>query len=349
MNLLKELSEGFGAPGFEDEVRAVVLREVKKLVDEVKVDALGNVIALKRATVKNKTSAKKLMFAGHMDEIGFVVSHVNKGGFLRISPLGGFDPKTLIAKRVMVHGKKKKFVGMIGTKPIHVMSMEERSKMPQLTEVFVDVGLKATEVKKHIEIGDWVTLHQNFLEIGDLISGKSLDNRIAVWTLIQLLRDLQKKPHAVDVYAVFTTQEEVGLRGAVTSAYGVNPDVGIAIDVTVACDIPGCSEEQYITKLGEGVAVEICNGSTINNHKLVSFVRQVADKNKIKYQLEVSAGGTDSGGMWRAREGVPVATISLPTRNIHTVVETAHKRDLQGLVKLLTHFVQEAHKGEFGY
>ncbi|MBI2138593.1 M42 family peptidase, partial [Candidatus Woesearchaeota archaeon] len=136
MQLLKELSESYGAPGFEDEVRAVVLREVKKLADSVKVDPLGNVIVLKKATLKGKQPAKKVMLAGHMDEIGFVVSHVNKDGFLRLTPLGGFDPKTLIAKRVMVHGKKKKFLGMIGTKPIHVMNAEDRAKMPQMTEIF---------------------------------------------------------------------------------------------------------------------------------------------------------------------------------------------------------------------
>ncbi len=349
MKLLKELSEAFGAPGFEDEIRTIVKRELKGLVDSIKVDKLGNVIALKKANVQTK-KASKVMLAGHMDEIGFVVNHIDKQGFLRIAPLGGFDPKTLIAKRVMVHGRKKKFVGVIGTKPIHIMTLEDRQKMPVLKDLFVDTGLSAKQVHNQLEVGDPVTLHQECIEFGEHVSGKSLDNRVAVWTLLQTLKQLKNKKHSADIYAVFTTQEEVGLRGAITSAYGINPDVGIAVDVTLACDIPGVAEEEHVSKLGGGAALQICNHSVISNPKLVRFMRQVADKKKIKYQLELlTGGGTDAGGIQKVRDGVPVMTVSIPTRNVHTVVETVNKKDLQRAVDLLAAFLQEVHKGDFSY
>ncbi|OGQ47822.1 MAG: endoglucanase [Deltaproteobacteria bacterium RIFCSPLOWO2_02_FULL_46_8] len=349
MELLKELTEAFGAPGFEDEIRNIVLRELKGLVDEVSIDKLGSVIAVKNGAGKSKKRLK-VMLAGHMDEIGFVVKHIDDKGFVRLNPLGGFDPKTLIAKRVMIQGIRKKFVGVIGTKPVHLMSAEEKTKMPTLKDLFVDMGLTAGEAKKSIAIGAPVTLVQQFMEFGDLVSCKSLDNRIAVWTLIKTLQKLKGKPSSVDVYAVFTAQEEVGIRGAITSAYHVEPDVGVAVDITIACDMPDISDAEHVTQLGAGTAIKICDASAISNPKLVSFLKKLAEKKKIRYQMEIlPQGGTDAGGMQRTRGGVPVVTLSVPTRYAHTVVEAAHKKDLQATVDLLTAFLQEADKGDFGY
>ncbi|PIR25809.1 MAG: endoglucanase [Deltaproteobacteria bacterium CG_4_10_14_0_2_um_filter_43_8] len=350
MHLLKELTEAFGAPGFEDDIRKIVLRELKGLVDEIKIDKMGSVIALKKASIKGKKPALKVMLAGHMDEIGFVVRFIDAQGFLRLSPLGGFDPKTLIAKRVMVHGRFGSHLGLVGTKPAHVLSDEEKKKVPDLSELFVDLGLSVAKVKKDIEIGDPVTLVQEFAEIGDLVTAKSLDNRVAVWTLLKTLQNLKSKKCGADIYAVFTTQEEVGLRGAIASAFHVDPDVGIAVDVTLACDIPGVKEENFISKLGDGPALQITNAAAISNPKLVRFMRSVADKKKIKYQLELlTRGGTDAGGIQRAGSGAAVMTMSIPTRYVHTVVEAAHKKDLQAGVSLLSAALQEIHTSTFTY
>ncbi|MDO8527882.1 MAG: M42 family metallopeptidase [Deltaproteobacteria bacterium] len=351
MKLLKELTEAFGPPGFEDEIRTVVLRELKGLADDVQIDKMGSVIALKKATAGSKKKPLKIMLAGHMDEIGFVVKHIDSNGFLRLNPLGGFDPKTLIAKRVMVKAKNgKKMHGVIGTKPIHIMSNEEKTKMPQLKDLFVDLGLPGNEVKKNIEIGAPVTLSQEFVEYGNFVSCKSLDNRIAVWTLVRALQKINGKKLNSDVYAVFTTQEEVGIRGATASAYGIDPDVGVAIDITIACDMPDISDHEHVTKLGSGTAIKICDGYTISNPKMVSFLKKLAEKKKIKYQYEIlPQGGTDAGGIQKAKAGVPVVTLSLPTRYVHSVVESADKKDLQATVDLLAAFLLEAHEGDFSY
>jgi endoglucanase len=350
MKLLKKLSEASGPPGFEDEIRDIVLKEIKGLVDEVQVDKLGNVIAIKRANVQKKGSGAplKVMLAGHMDEIGFIVRHVDDQGFIRLNPLGGFDPKTLIAKRILIKTEKKELVGVIGTKPIHIMTDEEKKKMPKIDNLFVDVGLPADEVKKLVDIGDPVTLKQEFITFGNNVSCKSLDNRIAVWTLIRTLEELKKKKHHVDVYAVFTTQEEVGVRGAAVSAFGVEPDIGIAVDVTLACDMPDVSAKEHITKLGEGTAIKVADGGTICHPKIVRFMRDLAKKKKINHQLEIlPRGGTDARGIQQSRAGAYVGALSIPTRYIHTAVETANQDDMHATVKLLTLFLTEAHKGDF--
>jgi len=357
MELLKELTEACGAPGFEDEIRQIVLRELDGLVDEVKVDKLGNVIAVKRAVTAQTRArqdidgaALRVMVAGHMDEIGFLVKHIDEKGFLRLNPLGGFDPKTLIAKRVLVRARRQDYLGVIGSKPIHIMTEKERTQMPEIDNLFVDLGLAAATVKRHIEIGDPVTLKQDFLEFGNSVCGKSMDNRIAVWVMLRTLKAIKRRRNRVDLFAAFTTQEEVGLRGAITSAFGIDPDIGVALDVTIACDMPGVPANQHVTKLGEGTAIKICDSSAISNPKLVRHMKNLAERKKIRYQMEIlPRGGTDAGGMQRTRAGVPVVTLSVPTRYVHSVVETVNKRDLKATVDLMTAFVMDAHNGNFSY
>ena len=346
MKLLKELCEAYGAPGFEDEIRTIFRREMEGLCDRIETDGIGNVIAIKEGKGSNP---KKVMLAGHMDEIGFVVKHIDKDGFLKLSPLGGFDPKTLIAKRVMVktsHAGPR--VGMIGSKPIHIMSPEDRKKMPTVPELFVDVGWTGDEAKKNIEIGDPVTLHQEFMQEGDRCSGKSLDNRVSIYTLIETMRRL--KDPEVTVYAVATSQEEIGLRGAMTAAHRIEPDLGVAIDVTLACDVPGAKGEEMITALGEGVGIKVHDSSLICHPKLVSEMRNIAREKEIPFQMEVlTAGGTDAGGIQRAGSAVPAITLSVPCRYVHTVVETVSAQDLEGTVALLTAFLQKAHDVDVSY
>lgn len=344
MKLLKELCETPGVPGCEDAIRKIVQRELGKICNTVKTDMLGNVIGCKkgRGPAKNR---RRVMISAHMDEIGFIVKHIDDNGFLRVDTVGGINPKTIIAQRVWVMGKKK-LRGIIGSKPIHIMKDEERKKPATIEEVFIDTGLPGKTVKKSVELGDPVVLEQSYVEIGDSVCCKALDDRVGVYVMIEAVKKV-KSPH-VDIYAVGSVQEEVGLRGAVTSAFAVDPHVGIALDVTLACDVPGAAKHQQITALGEGTAIKLKDSSSLSNPKLVKMLRAIAKKKKIKHQLEIlPRGGTDAGAIQRTRGGVAVCTISVPTRYVHSVVEMAHKEDIQASIDLLAEFLKVAHEGSF--
>ncbi|MGI6366567.1 MAG: M42 family metallopeptidase [Bacillota bacterium] len=343
MELLKRLSETPGISGREERIRAVVKKELEGLADEVRVDVLGNVIALK----KGKTGNKKIMICGHMDEIGFVVSHIDEKGFLRFNPVGGFDPRTLVAQRVVVHGRED-LVGVLmpGLKPVHIMTPEEAKAPLKVTDFYVDLGRTKEEVEKLVRIGDPITLQREFVEVGANVSGKAMDDRVGVWVMLKALRQVQD--HEADIYAVATVQEEVGLRGAVTGAYGIRPDIGVALDVTLAVDGPGSTPQFQVTALGQGAAIKVMDSASISNYKLVDFMRELAEKHEIKYQMEIlPRGGTDAGAMERSRSGCPVITLSVPTRYVHSNVETVNKEDLANTAKLLARFLETAHTGDF--
>ncbi|TET36966.1 MAG: M42 family peptidase [Planctomycetota bacterium] len=342
MKLLKKLSEACGIPGREDAIRKIVSSELKGKVTSMKTDPMGNIIAFKRGS--GKGTRKRVMLAGHMDEIGFVVQSIDDKGFIRIHPLGGFDPKTLITKRVMVHGTKS-IVGVIGSKPPHIMKPEERGKVPEISQLFVDVGLPGKKVRKTVSVGDQVTLDVAFSPVGDYVTGKAMDDRIGVYIMIEVMKKL--RGHKVDVYGVGTVQEEVGIRGAMTSTFDVAPDIGIALDVTLACDIPGANSDP-ITKLGEGCAIKILDSASISNPKLVKKFVQIAKKNKIKHQMEIlPRGGTDAGAMQRGHGAAAAITISIPCRYVHSVVEMISMKDVQAAVNLIVKFIQTAHEGSY--
>lgn len=332
VSLLKEICELPGVPGHEQKIRELVKRELKSVVDHISVDNMGNLIALK----KGKSSAKKVMAAAHMDEIGFIVHHIDDNGFLRFHPLGGFDPKTLTAQRVVVHGKKP-VIGVMGTKPIHLMTPEERGKPLQLTDYFIDLGMKKKEVEKIVEVGNTVTRDRELIEMGDCVNCKSIDNRVAVFILIETLRELKGKNIPFDFYGAFTVQEEVGIRGAQVAAHHIDPYFSFCIDTTIAFDTPGAKPEESVTKLGEGVAIKIMDSSAICDYRMVRYMKEQADKAKIKWQSELlPAGGTDTAGMQRmATYGTIAGAVSIPTRHIHSVIEMAHKGDIKGNVDLL--------------
>lgn len=343
MELLKQLVETPGIPGREERIRALIKQEMEKLTDEVRVDALGNVIGLKRG----KGSGKKVMLAAHMDEIGFLVSHIEDKGFLRLSPAGGFDPRTLVAQRVMVHGRTDlPGVLMPGVKPIHLQGPEDGKAPLKVSDFFVDLGLDKEEVERQVRVGDYVTIHREYAEIGNLISAKAMDDRAGVWVMLEALSQVGE--HELDIYAVATVQEEVGLRGATTGAYGIQPDLGVALDVTLALDVPGGVKSSQISALGDGPAIKIMDSASISNYKLVDFMRDVAEKNDIKYQMEIlPRGGTDAGAIERAHSGCPVITLSVPTRYVHSNVETISKSDIQATAQLLAKFLEAAHTGDF--
>ena len=340
MELLKRLSEAYGVPGREEEIRAIVREALAGVVDSVEVDRLGNLIAHKAG------EGPKVAVAAHMDEIGFMVSYVDQeSGFLRIEPLGGFDPRTLIAKRVVVHAKGGPLLGALGVKPVHILPEEERKKIPQVKDLFVDLGLPGEKVKELVSVGDMVTLHQEFVEMGEFVSGKSLDDRVGVYVGIEALRKLGE--HRADVYFVGTVQEEVGLRGARTSAFAIAPEIGVALDVTIACDIPEAKPQERVTQAGKGVAIKLKDSASISHPGLVRFLVRLAEEKGIPYQLEIlPRGGTDAGALQLAREGAAVVTLSIPTRYVHSVVEAAHKRDIEAAIELLTAFLARCHEAD---
>lgn len=332
--LLKALVESHAVSGREEGVRGLIRKELTAVGCKLSGDAMGNVIGFRKGKGK-----AKVMLAGHMDEIGFVVTHVDKEGFVRFQPCGGFDPRTLMSQRVYVHTNRGALLGVMGAKPIHVLTEDEIKKSLKVTDYFVDLGLPGKEVGRRVEIGDPITMARGMEEMGNCITAKSLDNRIGVWLMIEALRKL--KSHDVDIYAVATTQEEVGIRGALAAARDVHPDVGIALDVTIACDTPGADAKDHVTNLGEGTAIKIMDGASISNPKLVQELRALARKRKIKFQMEIlPRGGTDAGAMRQVTGHCAVGAISVPLRYVHSTVETVHKDDLKASVDLLTAYLQ---------
>lgn len=337
IDLLKRVCEAPGAPGFEQRIREVVLEEIKDLVDEVELDNLGNVYAIKRGK-----SDKRVMVGAHMDEIGFIVTHIDDKGFIRFHTLGGFDPKTLTAQRVIIHGKED-VMGVMASKPIHVMSPEERSKVAKITDYFIDTGLPKEEVEKLIKVGDPITRERGLIEMGDCVNCKSLDNRLAVFILIETLKYLKDKEIPYDFYGVFTVQEEVGIRGANVAAMRINPDFGFGLDTTIAYDLPGAQAHEKITSLGEGTAIKIMDSSTICDYRMVEYMKKTANTHGIQWQPEIlTGGGTDTAGIQRMTEGGSIAgAVSIPTRHLHQVIEMAHKKDITNSIELLSKCVQE--------
>lgn len=335
ISLLKEICETPGAPGYEQEIRKLVLQETKGLGDTISVDNMGNVTVFKQG----KTN-KKVMIAAHMDEIGFMVTHIDENGFIRFTTLGGFDPKTLTAQRVIIHGKKN-IMGVMGSKPIHLMSPEEREKPPKISDFFIDTGMKAAEVKDNVIIGNTITRERQLIEMGDCVNCKSLDNRISVYILIEVLKRLTHVPY--DVYAVFTVQEEVGIRGAQVATLEINPDFGFGLDTTIAYDVPGSKEHEQVTKLGNGAGIKIMDSSVICDPRMVKYMKYVAEKHAISWQAEIlTGGGTDTSGIQRMTAGGAIAgAVSIPTRHIHQVIEMVHKQDVEDSINLLKHCIEE--------
>lgn len=345
LELLEKICQAPGAPGYEQKIRALVLEEIKPLVDEIETDNMGNIYAIKRGKAN-----KKVMIGAHMDEIGFIVTHIDDNGFIRFHPLGGFDPKTLTAQRVLIHGKED-VLGVMAAKPIHVMTPEERKKNPKTTDFFIDTGRSKEEVEQLIKVGDPITRERSFVEMGDCVNSKSLDNRLAVFILIETLKNLKGKEVPYDIYGVFTVQEEVGIRGANVAALNIKPDFGFGLDTTIAYDLPGAAPHEKVTSLGEGTAIKIMDASTIADYRMVEYMKKTADINKIKWQPEIlTAGGTDTAGIQRMTEGGSIAgAISIPTRHLHQVIEMANKEDIQNSIDLLMACVSEIDEFDWGF
>lgn len=335
--LLKRIVQAPGAPGFEQPVRQLIIDEVGKHVDDYSVDGIGNLI------VRIKGDGPRVMASAHMDEISLISTQVDENGFVRFSTLGGFDPITLTTQRVLVHGKED-LVGVIGSKPIHVQTDEEKKQPPKLSNLFIDVGLPADKVRELVPDGTPITRQRELIKMGDCITGKSLDNRISVFILIEAIK--QASSSRADFYGVFSVQEEVGIRGARVAANGIQPGVGIALDTTLANDLPSIGKHEYCTRLGEGPAVKVMDKSVISSPDLVRFLSTLAERHGINYQREVlTAGGTDTSGMqYLMGLGTKVCCISTPTRYIHSTVETVSQQDVEGAIEWTRHMIEEIHQ-----
>ena len=321
--LLKQLTETFGPSGYEENVRQLVHAEVKPLADEISVDVLGNLIVHKRPRNQTKDT-KKIMIAAHMDEIGLIVSHVDEDGFVRFSSIGGVFGKYILGGRVRFLNGAQGVIGYDRFDKVH--------EMPALDKIHIDVGASSRK-DCPVRVGDVAAFDRPFIEMGNRLVAKSMDDRVGVLVAIEALRVLKSTIH--DVYFVFTTQEEVGVRGARTSAYGIDPDVGIAIDVTSSADTPNAMKMEMA--LGKGPCIKIQDGGMISDPRVVQWMIRAAEKNKIPYQREVLLfGGTDAQAIQVARAGVPSGCISIPTRYVHSPSEMVDYSDVQNSVKLLT-------------
>jgi len=332
--LLRKLSNAHGVSGSEGSVFSVIKKELKGHVDEIREDPMGNLIAIKKG---NKF---KVMLAAHMDEIGLMVKYIDDRGFIRFVTLGGWYGPTLYSQRVIFHTVKGPLYGVIGGKPPHMMDEDERKKGVKIEDMFIDVGAsKREEVEKlGIEIGTPITIDREFTELaGERVTGKAFDNRAGVAMLIKTLKEV-KSP--LTIYAVFTVQEEVGLKGARTSAYALDPDCAIATDVTIPGDHPGIEMKDAPCEMGKGPVITIVDSSgrgLIASRKMVNWLRAAAEANQVNVQLEVGSGGTtDATAIHLTKGGIPSTTVSIPSRYIHSPCEVLDLHDIEEGVVLLT-------------
>lgn len=335
---LEVLANACGVTGREEQIAGLMKKFLKPYMDEVREDKLGNVIGIK----KGKRTAPKVMLAAHMDEIGLLVKTITKEGFLYFAKVGGIDDRILLAQKVIVHTEKGPLHGIIGSRPPHIQKPEERQKVISYDELFIDVGVKSQEQahKMGIGIGDAVTFDVRFARIGkSVVIGKALDDRVGCALMIEAMKQL--KSTECSVYAVGTVQEEATSRGAATSAFGICPDVGFALDVTVAGDTPGVKETEAPIGMGKGPALTVADAGMIVPQKILQLLVDTAEHNKIPYQLETFMGGsTDAARILLTREGVPSGAICVPTRYIHSATSMLDLVDVDNTVRLIVATVQ---------
>ena len=341
--LLKRLIETPGVPGREEQQRVIAREELGALTDEVRTDLMGSVIGTKKGS-----DEVRIMVAAHTDEIGFLVKHIDDKGFLRLQTLGGHDPANMVSQRVVVTtagGEALKGVLQPQRKPPHIATADDK-KPPKADEFFVDLGMGADEVKGKVRVGDYAVMDRTFEKVGTNYIGKAMDDRIGVFVMYEALRALGD--HEATVYAAATSQEEVGLRGAAASGSALRPTVVVALDVTLAMDIPGGGNENEISTLGKGVALKIMDGYSISHPKLVEHFRSIAERENIPHQMEILPfGGTDAGGVQRLHGGIPAITLSIPCRYVHTPNEMVNAEDVQAAITLLARYLEEAHTGDY--
>ena len=323
MELLKKLCEAFGPSGCETEISEVIKKEMEGFADEIYSDNMGNIICHKKGT------GKKIMYAAHMDEIGLMVTYIEKNGYLRCTGIGYLPPHFSINRFVKFEN---------GTVGVVAYEKEHESSMKQ-DKVFIDIGVESKEeAEKLVSVGDTCAIMSHFVKMGDKISSKTLDNRASCYALIRAAKEMKTDN---DIYYVFTTQEEVGLRGAGPAAYKIEPDYAICIDVTMTGDTPECDKNSLA--LGKGTAIKVMDHSVITGIEVRNKLISLAKEKEIPYQLEViTGGGTDAGAIHTAKGGIKTGAVSIPMRYIHTATETSSIKDIENTVKLIKAFGEEA-------
>ncbi len=342
VDVLEKLSNANGVTGREDQVRDLMKKFLKPYVDEVREDRLGNVIAVK----KGNKDAPTVMLAAHMDEVGLMVKNITKKGFLQFAKIGGIDDRILFAQKVIVHTDKGSLTGVMSSKPIHIQKEEERKKVIEADDLFIDIGAKDKKEaqKMGVRVGDVASFDTKFARIGkDVVVGKAFDDRVGCSMMIEVMRRLQKVD--CNIYAVGTIQEEVGLRGATIAAFQIAPDVGIALESTVAGDTPGVSEGEAPAKVGEGPVLTVADAGLIAHPKVLRLLIDSAKEQKIPYQLETGIrGATDASKIALTREGVPSGVISVPARYIHSPAALLNLGDVEKAVQLAVAAIEKIPK-----
>ncbi|WP_026695523.1 M42 family metallopeptidase [Peribacillus kribbensis] len=339
MDLLRELTETNAAPGFEKPIRKIMERELKQTGANLVYDHLGSVFGEKQGS----GDGPKILLAGHMDEVAFMVSEITKNGYLRFVSLGGWWDQVLLSQRVKVLAGQKEYTGVVGSKPPHILQPEERKKVYPMREMFIDVGAKDEEQVREwgIKVGDPIMPICPFelLPDGDTILAKALDNRVGCYIALEVMKEIKGTTHSSTVYSGATVQEEVGLRGAATAPYVMEPELAVAMDVGIAQDGPGDNTNK--PKLGKGALITFLDSSMVPHTGLRNFMIDVAEKNQIPYQVDVMlGGGTDAGRFHLFKRGVPSIVVGVPARYIHSHVSMVSKKDLDHAVKLLAAFIK---------
>lgn len=338
LDFLKAMMGVASPSGYEMRIQELIRREMASFCDSVESDVHGNVIG-----IRNPKATTRVMLAGHCDEIGLMVTYIDDRGFIYFSSVGGIDVAVIVGQRVRIHTARGGIFGVIGRKPIHLMEVEERSKGTRIHELWIDIGAKnKKDAAAAVAVGDYITIDVGFNEMrNDLVAGRGFDDRAGAFVVVETLRRLKGRTPKVGVFGVSTVQEEIGMRGARTSAYGIDPQIGIAIDVGFASDFPG-SEPKVIgdCRLGGGIALH--RGPNINP-VLGTMLEASAKKRKIPYQIvaEPRSSGTDANAMQINRSGVATALVSIPNRYMHTPVEVVSLQDLDDASKLLAEFIMD--------
>ena len=339
LELLKELTEVNGVPGYEDQVRSIVRKHLEPL-GELTQDKIGSVIC----EVKGSSDKPKVMLAGHMDEIGLMVKHITKEGFLNFLPLGGWSDQVLLGQRVVIKTKEGEVVGVIGAKPPHLLPADERTKIVKKKDMYIDIGVSSREEVEAagVRAGDPVIPRADFVQLanGKTYLSKAFDDRVGVGVMISTLQQLQSGEHPNTVYGVATVQEEVGVRGATTSVRAVDPDVAIVLESDIAGDVPGIKPEKSSVKLGQGPTVLIYDARMIPNLKLRDFLMDTAEALEIPVQVSyVEGGATDGAAIHLHHTGVPTVVIGVAARHIHSDSSIIHRDDYDNAAKLLIEMV----------
>ncbi|MFX0199051.1 MAG: M42 family metallopeptidase [Candidatus Hodarchaeota archaeon] len=342
IKLIEDLSNAFGVSGFEEEIRNILKEKIEPYMDEVRTDVLGNLIAT------TGTGDLKLMLDAHMDEIGFIIQHIDNEGFLRFAPIGGWDPRILLTHAVTIVTRKgTKVRGVIGATPPHLLKEEERKKPIPIEDMFIDIGTFTKDEMDElgVQVGDPATIHYPLEKHRDVVIGKALDDRAGCAVLVQVLEEVANQDLNLTIVANFAIGEEVGLRGARTAAYQINPDIAIALEGTIGADMPGVPAHKRATTLGLGPAISVADRSIIVSPKLVQAIENVAEKEKIPWQYKKPLfGGTDAGAIHLMRGGILTGVISVPCRYIHSPLSLMRLDDFENTVRLVSAFVRRIKK-----